>query len=64
MSLNADEDLGVLWGARNIGAVAGLDERQTLYMLENGHLPGRKIGDRWTSTRDELRRRLLGEEAA
>ena len=64
MGNSADEHLDTLWGARAIGEYVGLGERQASYLLENGHLPGRKIGDRWIATREELRLRLIGGEPA
>jgi hypothetical protein len=57
-----------LWGAEEIGREAGLidgdgkvDIRKAFYLLEKGHLPGTKIGRRWTSTPRRLRRLFAGE---
>jgi hypothetical protein len=50
-----------IYGAKSIGFVVGLDERQTFYALERGYLDGEKFGDRrWRSTK----RRLLKPKAA
>ena len=63
MTTAADKHLDIIWGARAIGEIVGLDSRQANYLLEKGYLPGRKIGERWISTRGELVRCVLGEAA-
>ena len=45
----------VIWGAKNIGKEIGQTTRQAFHMLENGYLPGRKVGKRWCSWRSRLR---------
>jgi hypothetical protein len=61
--LSTDLD-GVLDGAQAIADYIGKSYRQTVYLLDRGHLPGWKIGHRWYSSKTKLRKRLLGEEEA
>jgi hypothetical protein len=50
-----------IYGAKNIGIVVDLKERQAYHALENGYLDGEKFGKRkWRSTR----RRLLRPKSA
>jgi hypothetical protein len=53
---NGDDRLDVLHGAENIGAYLGLNERQTFYLLERGKLPAKKLGGKWITTKQQLRR--------
>jgi hypothetical protein len=53
----------ILWGAEAIGRAANIlnadgevDIRRVFYRLELGHLPGKKVGRVWTSTRDAIHR--------
>jgi len=44
-----------IWGCAAIGAVVGLNERQTRHMLDRNLLPGKNLGGRrWVSTRRQL----------
>jgi hypothetical protein len=52
-----------LWGAKAIGAEIGRSERQAYHLLENGLIPGEKVGKIWVSTPRRLRGRILGEVA-
>jgi hypothetical protein len=59
-----------LWGAEAIGREANVlngagnvDLRKTFYLLENGLLPGTKVGRQWTSTPRRIRRVFDGEAA-
>ena len=45
----------VIWGAEAIGAEVNLEPRQAYHALENGNLPGTKVGRKWASTRRRLR---------
>ena len=47
-----------IWGARAIGQVSALNERQAYYLLENGRLDGTKIGSQWVSTQRRICRSL------
>jgi hypothetical protein len=55
----------VLWGAKAIGHEAGIVDdsgevniRKVFHQLENGHLPARKVGRLWQSTKTAIRRAL------
>lgn len=52
--LNESEKSELVWGARRIGQEIGRSPRQAFYLLEQGLIPGRKIGRIWVSTRKEL----------
>jgi hypothetical protein len=55
-------DLDLIWGAKAIGIVLNLDERQAFYQLEAGRIPGaRKWGRKWSASGAVLRRVLTGE---
>jgi hypothetical protein len=56
------DEIDLIWGAKAIGAVLNLDERQAFYQLEAGRIPGaRKFGRKWSASRLVLRRVLTGE---
>ena len=55
-----DDQLDVLHGAERIGEYLGLTERQAFWLLEQKKLPARKIGNRWVSTKSQLRRVVEG----
>jgi hypothetical protein len=55
------DDLDIpLWGARQIGAVIGLNEEQCAYRLGKGQLPASKIGSTYISTKRKLLRGIVG----
>ena len=60
-----EKDPRVTWGARGIGEFIGLNERDTLWLLQLGKIPAaRKIGGRWCASKRELARFLVtGVEA-
>ena len=49
-------------GARPIAAWLGQPVRQTFYMLENGQLPGFKIGKKWAARKSTLTQRIADLE--
>ncbi len=53
----------LLIGAQAIADEIGIDIRKAFYWLQKGHIPAKKIGDLWTSTRSALRRHFEGEAA-
>jgi len=59
---NAD-NFDLIWGAGAIGREINANTRRTFYLLQNGLIPARKIGESWVASRHALRRCLLGEEA-
>jgi hypothetical protein len=61
MTIEPENPIGVLWGAKQIGHFIGKNPRAAFHLLETGQLPGRKHGKLWTATKDELRAALTGE---
>jgi hypothetical protein len=59
--INSDNGFYIVWGAEAIGQVIGRSARATFHMLENGTLPGRKVGGRWVASRKALLTALVGE---
>ncbi len=49
-----------VWGAVAIAAEIDRTPRQTFHLLERGHLPARKVGDKWVARREELHAFLSG----
>jgi hypothetical protein len=43
-----------IYGAKNIGAIVNLTERQAFHALEQGYLDGDKFGRKWRSTKRRL----------
>ncbi|CAA0096921.1 Uncharacterised protein [Starkeya nomas] len=58
---NSTADL--VWGVKEIAKLLGRTERQTFHMLNSGHLPANKIGERWVASRKKLLAAVLGEAA-
>jgi hypothetical protein len=56
-----DLDLPI-WGAQAIGEVVNLPASKTYWALEQGYLPGRKVGKKWVSTKRQLRVAVTGRE--
>src|SRR5438046_2221687 len=59
----------LLWGAKDIALeIFGNNDtesvRRTYYMLERSQLPAEKVGDIWVGSRQRIRCRLRGGEAA
>jgi hypothetical protein len=52
------------WGARAIADVIERTERETFYLLENGLIPGRKIGGKWVASRARLLAYCTGDDAS
>ena len=46
----------LLRGAEAIGVFIGLGLRETFYGLQEGHIPGRKEGRTWVSSKGRLRK--------
>jgi hypothetical protein len=51
----------LIWGAEAIGEVIRRRPRQTVYMLEKGPLPAKKVGRLWVATRSSLERHFYGD---
>jgi len=63
-SINSQNLDTPIWGARAIGAVLNLTERQAFHKLEKRQLAAEKIGKIWVSTPRRLLGRITGDEAA
>lgn len=50
----APAELDLVWGAEEIGKLIGRTPTQTHYMLRNGMLPARQVGERWVASRAKL----------
>ncbi|WP_043061766.1 helix-turn-helix domain-containing protein [Brucella anthropi] len=46
--------LELIWGISEIAAVIGQSFAATAYMLKQGQIPAKKVGDRWVIERGEL----------
>ncbi|WAJ30970.1 DNA-binding protein [Antarcticirhabdus aurantiaca] len=63
MSEITKNSLDLIWGAAAIGEVIGRTPRVAFHMLENGELPGRKVGGRWVIERAKLIAVFTGDAA-
>lgn len=57
----SDLDLPI-WGAQAIGEVVNLPPSKAYWALEQGYLPGRKVGKKWVSTKRQLIAAVTGRE--
>jgi hypothetical protein len=58
------KDPDVIWGARAIGKVLGLNARDTHHFLALGRIkPARKIGGKWCASKRELAYWIIVQEA-
>ncbi|QGA56890.1 helix-turn-helix domain-containing protein [Brucella sp. 2280] len=48
------EKLELIWGIGDIAKAIGQSFAATAYMLKQGQIPARKVGDRWVIERGEL----------
>lgn len=65
MNSNDPQNLDTpIWGARAIGAVLNLTERQAWHQLEKRKLDAKKVGKTWVSTPRRLLASIFGDEAA
>lgn len=53
----------IVWEVKNIAKVIGRTESQTFHMLSSGHLPAKKIGEKWVASRRKLLNAILGDAA-
>jgi hypothetical protein len=56
----SDKRIEPLWGAKAIAQRTGTSLRRTFYLLEQGHIPARKVGNVWLTTSAEVGDFLLG----
>jgi hypothetical protein len=61
MTYHSDLD-SPIWGAENIGKEVNLSSSKAYWCLEQGYLPGTKIGKRWVSTKRKLRAAINGDK--
>ncbi|MHC1548871.1 DNA-binding protein [Phyllobacterium sp. K27] len=54
MSEDQSESLELVWGIESISKIIGRTFRQTHYMLSNGQLPAKQVGERWVASRSKL----------
>ena len=50
-----DPKMNVIWGARAIGKVINVNQRQAFHLLETRAIPARKVGGQWTAEENQLR---------
>lgn len=55
--------LDLIWGIDGISKAIGLSFPATAYMLKQGQLPAKKIGERWVIERGELAAFFKGKAA-
>lgn len=58
------ETFDLIWGINDIAIAIGQSFAATAYMLKQGQLPAKKIGDRWVIERGELIAFFKGKAAA
>ncbi|MEF2071917.1 helix-turn-helix domain-containing protein [Consotaella aegiceratis] len=56
MTKETDDPLNLVWGIKAIAKIIGRTERQTYAMCDAGHLPARRVGQRWVAKREALER--------
>ena len=55
-------NLDLIWGAAAIGREINANPRRTFYLLQQGLIPAKKVGESWVASRTTLRCYFLGEE--
>ena len=63
MAQHHDDDAPV-WGAQAISKVISRTPRQTYLLLENGHIPARKVGKSYVAIPDHVPGRGVGAPAS
>jgi hypothetical protein len=46
--------MNLVWGAGAIAEAIGTTPRKTFHLLEAGHIPAKKVGNRWVADRKAL----------
>jgi hypothetical protein len=64
MNIPDDEVPDIVWGATAIARVINRSPRQVFNLLEKGHLPAKRVGNRWCASRKRLLAALIGEDAS
>lgn len=63
MKKENDQQIDVIWGIGDIAVAIGQSFAATAYMLKKGHIPAKKIGDRWVASRKKLNEFFAGDAA-
>ncbi len=58
-----NKPIDVIWGIEDIAKAIGQSFSATAYMLKMGHIPAKKVGDRWVASRKKLNEFFAGEAA-
>ena len=53
-----DGDDPFIWGSRNIAEAINRTNRQTIYLLQQGRLPAKRVGKLWCARKSTLRQFL------
>lgn len=63
MHLNKSNEapVDVIWGIGAIAEAIGQSFAATAYMLKQGHIPAKKVGDRWVASRKKLESFFAGD---
>ena len=57
------ESLELIWGAAAIGREINASRRRAFYLLQNGLIPAKKVGESWVASRKSLRGYFLGDNS-
>lgn len=57
------EKFELIWGIGEIATAIGQSFSATAYMLQQGQIPARKVGERWVAERGELLAFFKGKAA-
>nr|WP_029924511.1 hypothetical protein [Ochrobactrum sp. UNC390CL2Tsu3S39] len=63
MDKQQDQQADIIWGIGEIAAAIGQSFAATAYMLKKGHIPARKVGERWVASRKKLNDFFMGDAA-
>ena len=53
--------LNVIWGAKRIGKLIGVNERQAFHLLQTGKIPAKKVGSLWCAEENQIREFITGK---
>lgn len=60
----SEQQIDVIWGIGDIAEAIGQSFAATAYMLKKGHIPARKVGERWVASRKKLNEFFTAGDAA
>lgn len=63
MDKQQDQQVDIIWGIGEIAEAIGQSFAATAYMLKKGHIPARKVGERWVASRKKLNDFFMGDAA-